>query len=430
MKNRREWIVLGVLFLILFALESWAAHRYLTSVVPGANDFYSRWAGARALLREGRDPYGLDVTAEIQPVIGIDPSEVGRGGFNYPLHVVFLFWPLVYLPYDWTQAIWLVMLQWVTIGAVVGLLGRASARYPKSVSRYPKEIAADDSLRDTEYGIPNTGFVWPSPGGIVALLLAVLSFYPVTRSILLGQFTLWVLFFLVMSLWALERGYDGRAGILLAATSIKPQMVIFIGPWLVLWAVGQRRWRFVTGLLGGGLAMLVASLALFPRWPISFLADIQRYDDFAGGRNPLQMIFEFIWPGGAVGLRYVATAVLLAIMLFFWWRGWRGNAAEFDRALHWTIVVGLLVMFQTGTTNYVLLLIPLFVWLKMALERWGVAITAVLAILLSIGLWALFLGTIAGDYENPILFLPLPFLCLAVLIAQAVWQKSVPAEVS
>lgn len=396
MKNRREWIILGVLFLTLFALESWAAHRYLTSVVPGANDFYSRWAGARALLREGRDPYGLDVTAEIQPLIGIHPSEVGRGGFNYPLHVIFLFWPLVYLPYDWTQAIWLVTLQWVTIGAAVGLLGRARWR--------------------------------PSPAGIVALLLAVLSFYPVTRSILLGQFTLWVLLFLALALWALDRGHDGRAGILLAATSIKPQMVIFIGPWLLLWAIGQRRWRFVTGLLGGGAAMLAASLALFPRWPLSFLADVQRYDDFAGGRNPLQMVFELIWPGGSTGLRYAATAALLAVMLFTWWRGWRGSRADFDRALHWTIVVGLLVTFQTGTTNQVLLLIPLFAWLRLGVKRWGVGGTAVLTVLVSAGLWVLFLATIAGDYENPILFLPLPFLCLAVLIGLAAWPQSIPDE--
>jgi hypothetical protein len=202
-------------------------------------------------------------------------------------------------------------------------------------------------------------------------------------------------------------------------------MVIFIGPWLLLWAIGQRRWRFVAGLLGGGAAMLAASLALFPRWPISFLADIQRYDDFAGGRNPLQMVFEFIWPGGAVGLRYAATAVLLAIMLFTWWRGWRGSRADFDRALHWTIVVGLLVTFQTGTTNYVLLLIPLFAWLKMALERWGAGVTAVLTILLSAGLWGLFLATIAGDYENPILFLPLPFLCLAILIGLEIQRRTI-----
>ena len=121
MIKRRDVLILVFLFLLLFGLESWVTHRVLTSQVPGANDYYSRWHGARALLVEGRNPYGLDVTEEIQPVIKIDPSEVGRGGFNYPLHVIFLFWPLVYLSYAWAQAIWMVMLQWFAIGLAFAL---------------------------------------------------------------------------------------------------------------------------------------------------------------------------------------------------------------------------------------------------------------------------------------------------------------------
>lgn len=51
------------------------------------------------------------MTAEIQPVIGVDPAKTGKGGFAYPLYVLFLFWPLVYVPYDWAQALWMVTLQ-------------------------------------------------------------------------------------------------------------------------------------------------------------------------------------------------------------------------------------------------------------------------------------------------------------------------------
>ena len=55
MKNRREWVILGLLFLILFALESWAAYRYLTSIVPGANDFYSRPSSSSAFAPAQRE---------------------------------------------------------------------------------------------------------------------------------------------------------------------------------------------------------------------------------------------------------------------------------------------------------------------------------------------------------------------------------------
>jgi hypothetical protein len=48
-----------------------------------------------------------------------------------------------------------------------------------------------------------------------------------------------------------------------------------------------------------------------------------------------------------------------------------------------------------------------------------VGVTAVLIF----GLWALFINTISGDYENQILFLPLPLLSLAILIASELRQN-------
>ena len=396
----RRWFVIALLIGVLFACESVAVHALFTTRFPGGNDFYSRWAGARALLRENRDPYSLEVTAEIQAVKGIDPSKEGKGSFAFPLHVVFLFWPLAYLPYDWAQAIWMVTLQWVVVGVVVGML---------SLERWR-----------------------PSPVGLAGLFFGTLFLYPIARSIMLGQFTLHVTLFLVAALWSLQRGHDGWAGVWLAATSIKPQMVIFIGPWLVLWAIARRRWRLVGGLAAGGVLFLLASLALFPRWPISFLEDVQRYGGVAGGRNPLAVLAGLVWPDGPEAVRYGVAGLLLLGMVWAWWRGRQdeANQNEADQnppqhclfyggarlATYWTIVVSLLVTFQTGTTNQVMLLIPLLAWLRKALERrerWWVLIGVGAG---QVALWFLFLSTIKGDWENPVLFLPLPLFCLVVLV--------------
>jgi len=384
--DKRGWLLVVLLVGLLFALESVAVHAFFTIDFLGASDFYSRWAGARALLVEGRDPYSLEVTEEIQKVIGIDPAVEGegKGGFAYPLYTLFLFWPLIYLPYDWTQAIWMVTLQWVVVATVAGLLGLERWR--------------------------------PSPVGLVGLFLGTLFFYPVARSVMLGQFTLHVTLFLVAALWALQRGRDGWAGVLLAATSVKPQMVIFIVPWLVLWAVGQRRWRLMGGLLAGGVLLVLASLALFLRWPISFIDDVRRYSRVAGGRNPLAVLMGLVWPGGPEAVRYGLAGLLLLAMLAAWRRGWRDDGELFVRAIHWTIIVSLLVTFQTGTTNQALLLIPLFAWLRRALERWGRwwVLTGISG--LQVALWTLFLSTISGNWENPVLFLPLPLLSLVVML--------------
>lgn len=399
-KQLQKWLVIGLLFAMLFALESIAVHKFYTARSPGANDFYSRWAGARALLLEGRDPYSLEVTAEIQPVIGIDPAleGTGKGGFAYPLHVVFLFWPLVYLSFDWAQAVWMVTLQWVTLATVLGLV---------SLERYKL-----------------------SPFGLTGLILAALFLYVVARSIMLGQFTLHVTLFLVLTLLALRRGHDIWAGVALSATSVKPQMVIFVVPWLILWAIGQRRWRFLAGLVAGAMALLLGSLALFPRWPISFVEDIRRYSDVAGGRNPLSVLIGLVWPQGPDLARYGSAGILLLAMLAAWRRGGSDTGRDFTYATHWTILVSLLVPFQTGTTNQVMLLIPLLTWLNKALRRWKDGLVAIGVGVTELALWGLFLGTIEGNWEHPVMFLPLPLLSLMVLIGIEVqrWRVNRKAD--
>ena len=55
-----------------------ATHVLFTSRYPGANDFASRWGGARAFWREGFSPYSDEATRQIQLLIygrPIQPEE-------------------------------------------------------------------------------------------------------------------------------------------------------------------------------------------------------------------------------------------------------------------------------------------------------------------------------------------------------------------
>lgn len=106
------------------------------------------------------------------------------------------------------------------------------------------------------------------------------------------------------------------------------------------------------------------------------------------------------------------------MMLYTWWQGWRSTGHLAERALFWTIAVSLIITFQTGTTNQVLLLIPFFVWFLNLKESRGVATAITTLLAMELALWVLFFATISGNYENPLLFLPLPFFTLAVLIFQ------------
>jgi hypothetical protein len=336
------------------------------------------------LLLEGRDPYSQEVTTEIQEAKGMDSALPGKGGFAYPLHVVFVFWPLIFLPYAWVQAIWMVTLQWVAVAVLVVLLRLEN---------------------------------WtPGPLGFLGFSLGVLSLYPVGRSIMLGQVTLHVTLLLAIALLALRHRRDAWAGAALAMTSIKPQMVVLVAPWIVLWAVKRRRWRVLGGLFTSGVLLMLGSLALFPRWPISLMESVTRYRVVVEGRNPMAVLVSVLWSDGSAVLRYGISAGLLVAMLGAWRRGLRDTDGGFARATHWTIVVSLLVPFQTGTTNQAMLLIPFIAWLRMALKNWKswIALGGVGG--LELGLWILFLATISGNWENPVMFLPLPLVGLTILI--------------
>jgi hypothetical protein len=383
--KKKAWFLVGLLIGVLFIVESVMAHKLFTTRFAGGGDFYPSWAAARALLLEGRDPYSPDVSAEIKAaMIGPNQEETISYSFAYPLPVIFLFWPLVYCSYDWVQAIWMVTLQWVAVVIVIGLL---------CLERWH-----------------------PPPVGLIGSLLGMLFLYPITRSIFLGQFTLHITLFLVIALWAMRCGRDGLAGVLLALTFIKPQMVVFVVPWLVLWVVRQRRWRLIGGLLAGGAGLLLAAMALSPRWPISFLEGVQRYRSIDGVYDPLAVLMNLVWLGGPEAMRYVLAGLLLLAMLVIWWWDWWDGEESFLRATHWAIVMSLLIIPQTGTTNQAILLIPLFAWLHRALKQWRHWQVLIGASGLLAGLWVLFLSTIQGNWENPVMFLPLPLFSLTALV--------------
>ena len=87
--------------LVAYQVNDAAAHQR-----PRGNlsDLYPRWLGARELLLHHRNPYGDDISLEIQkgyygraldPANPNDPKD--QQGFAYPVYVVFLLAPLIRL---------------------------------------------------------------------------------------------------------------------------------------------------------------------------------------------------------------------------------------------------------------------------------------------------------------------------------------------
>ncbi len=102
------------------------------------------------------------------------------------------------------------------------------------------------------------GWALPPASAVAAsAFCASFAFYPLVRAQVLGQIQIWIdlLFTLAVLGWVLQRRL--LAGFLIGlACTIKPQMGL-----LLLWGLLWRDWKFVSGILGAALPILLLSVS-------------------------------------------------------------------------------------------------------------------------------------------------------------------------
>jgi hypothetical protein len=395
---------LGVLVaLALVVAYTWAFREQFTSQVPGANDFFSRWAGARLYLTRGWDPYGEQTSLWIQNAIWGHPAgpDEDPSLFAYPFYTVFLVAPYALLAdYSWAQAAWQVTLQGVALAALILTLAYHRWR--------PRLLL------------------------LGALLFWMIGFYPTARSIILGQIGLLVFALTVWALWLVVRPdatapspvRDRLAGVLLALTTVKPQMQFLIIPFILLWALRQRRWQVVVGFGLALAALLALSFALLPDWVGEWLAQVRLYPSYTPPAVLYILTREVLPLGAASGSVERGLDVILVLYLLVEWWGVLSarDAQENEARLAWvvglTLVVTHLVAPRTATTHFVVFVFPLVAVLR-DLSRhkpWGGWAAFALVLILTAGMWWLFLATLEGAQEHNLVHVPLPLLVLLLLL--------------
>jgi len=290
--------------------------------IPRGNlsDLYPRWLGARELLLRGRDPYGEDITREIQAGYYGRPLDASRPNdpkdqqaFAYPLYVVFVLAPTVGLPFAVVQRAFLALLVAVTAGSV--LLWLRALRWRVSAASK------------------------------VACIILVLGCFPAIQGLKLQQLTLLVAALLAASMAAIVKRQFTLAGALLAIASIKPQLVFLTALWLLVWISGN--WRERQRLFWSGaasiLVLLLGSECLLPGWIHKFQQATSAYYQYTGGGR--FMLDVALSPLGG----RLASAVLVVILMVFLWRS--RHDAETSASFQWSLAAVL-------ATN--LVLIPIF----------------------------------------------------------------------
>jgi hypothetical protein len=279
------------------------------------DDFYPIWLTSRLWLRERRDPYSPAVTREIQTglfgralegQLPTDPPTDYRT-FVYPAFTNLLFWWTAETPFP----VWPPVL--------AGLLTVLTA---VSVLFWSQALSW------------RVNWIWLA----VMLLLTVCS-YPVLEGLYAGQLGLLVGFLLAASVLALVRGRMVLSGILMALTTIKPQMTILAILYLFVWSVHdwRNRGRFFVAFFATMFALIGASLAVWPHWIQSWAQVLLGYHHYA--TPPL--ISEVL--GSSLG-RYTGTALIVIAVIPALVLTWRSRAAAAGSDEFWLTLSFLLAI--------------------------------------------------------------------------------------
>jgi Glycosyltransferase family 87 len=341
LKNPKFGLFLALLFagcMWFYVQQVMIGHQLATAAAQDSprgslSDLYPRWLGARELLLHHRDPYSPEVTREIQ--VGyygraLDPRNPGdpkdQQAFAYPVYVVFLVAPTIGFPFSEVQEVF----RWFLVVL--------------TASTVPMWLRA---------------FRWRPPLlGTVSLMVLTLGFFPVVQGLKLQQLTLLVSGLIAGCIVLLAGGHLLLAGILLGLATIKPQLVLPLVVWMMLWAGSEwrRRQNFFWGF-GSTMGLLLAGAYLvLPSWMGSFWAALRAYREYTG--RPESLLATVSTPVlGAI----FTVAVLIGLAAAAWRaRRSRADTPAFAIVSSLVLVVTVVVIPMTALYNQALLLPGVF----------------------------------------------------------------------
>lgn len=314
---------------------NYVAHIWSAGQSPHFSDLYAQWWAAHEILLHGRNPYTPAVAHEIQSVIYGAPiassSAVGSddmaGGFAYPLYVVFLMVPTLWLPFTAVQRVFGGMFLVLTLVSL--WLWLYSLRW--RLSRIE----------------------------LIFVAVFTVGSFPVLQGIALQNLSLLAAFLIAASLASVVAGRHALAGALLAAATIKPQFTILLIPWFAFWTITDWRKRrpLAWSFLGGVALLMLSSEVLLPGWIRFFLNIVRAYKHYTYGHSLLD-----VWFTPQVG-PFISTGLALVVLVLCWRdRDCPTTSPRFLLAPSLALSATLLVI-PTLEPHAQLLLLPGFLWL-------------------------------------------------------------------
>jgi hypothetical protein len=322
-------------------LEPWTQYVYVEKgdMIARLGDFYSPWVGTRELLLHRRNPYGPEVSREIQIAFyghAINQSYeqpeirlVNEQRFAYPVYEVFLMAPLAYANFADVQ-------RWAHF--VLGLLTALNVFLCLSM---------------LHWRLP-----WEA---VTAMTLFTLSSPQIAQGLRHEQLGMVVGCLLTAAAWCVNKNRLATAGVLLAISTIKPQMVLLPLCWFVIWAVGnsRERWRVLAGFMATLAALIGGGELILHGWLGYFFTGIIAYRRYAPNSSVLQMAL-----GETLGQIFGVFIVIGLLVLAWQNRKVAGHSRDFI-FIAALFLMGALLTFPLFTPfNQVMLILPAMLILR------------------------------------------------------------------
>jgi len=341
------WLVLAGALLVALGFWRWADHVLVPVYTANAqargwpignnSDLYPIWLTAREVLLAGRTPYSAQLTADIQKGFygkPVDPRNPGDPtnlqAFVYPLYAIFLVAPTVTLPFATVVQIFRVLLLLSTASAVPLWMHVIGVRLNRLFT--------------------------------ASIIVLAVSNFPVLLEDRQQNLSALVVLLLAGSIAACARDWFTVSGLLLAFSTIKPQLSGLLIGWLLLWALSDwdRRRRLVWSFVISFLSLLAAATLLSPHWAAGFWAAVGMYRSYLS-----PSILQILLPPMLGSVVIAALLVLLGIVC------WKTRKARIGSVeFRWTValLVTVTVTITIGWAHYQLLLMPALLLLLVSAE--------------------------------------------------------------
>lgn len=388
-KYKQRELVIFAFACLVFIVALTAANYRFAEDNPGGNDFIPRWLGTRMLILNGDSPYGAATTRAIQQFIVGGTPDAGKDQylFAYPLYSILVFLPYSLIgDYVYSRAIWLTTLQVALV--LMAWLGSRLAKWRLSI-----------------------------PLAIGTFLYVLLWYYSV-RPMINGNVAILVGLFLVGAFVAIRNDRDLVAGILLALSTIKPQAVALLVPFILLWSFSHRRWKIIYGTILTIVILFLFATFIEPAWALRMLEQVRSYPGYTPIGTPAE-IFGGWWPNTGLYLGWIVSGLTIILVLITFIRSWKSGYNQLIPAAFLVLAATNFTGIATATSNHSILFPGLMVAFGLFYNLLGkdrLWWLILFAVFLLVGIWVLFVISPSGKGQPPIMYFPLPLILILTFL--------------